>query len=67
MGIEPTYQAWEARVLPLNYARVGLATESDTRRCGLTCQSFLLCQFVTGVVLIASFRFGNDFTSFSNT
>lgn len=21
MGIEPTYQAWEARVLPLNYAR----------------------------------------------
>lgn len=22
MGIEPTYQAWEARVLPLNYARL---------------------------------------------
>jgi hypothetical protein len=22
MGIEPTYQAWEARVLPLNYTRV---------------------------------------------
>ncbi len=21
-GIEPTYRAWEARVLPLNYARV---------------------------------------------
>ena len=21
MGIEPTYQAWEARVLPLNYTR----------------------------------------------
>ena len=23
MGIEPTYQAWEARVLPLNYTREG--------------------------------------------
>ena len=23
MGIEPTYQAWEARVLPLNYTRKG--------------------------------------------
>jgi hypothetical protein len=22
MGIEPTYQAWEARVLPLNYTRM---------------------------------------------
>ena len=22
MGIGPTYQAWEARILPLNYARV---------------------------------------------
>jgi len=22
MGIEPTYHAWEARVLPLNYTRV---------------------------------------------
>ena len=22
MGIEPTYQAWEARVLPLNYTRL---------------------------------------------
>lgn len=33
MGIEPTYQAWEARVLPLNYARVGLAVRLDTRQC----------------------------------
>ena len=23
MGIEPTYAAWEAAVLPLNYARAG--------------------------------------------
>ena len=23
MGIEPTYAAWEAAVLPLNYARIG--------------------------------------------
>ena len=22
MGIEPTTQAWEARILPLNYARI---------------------------------------------
>ncbi len=24
MGIEPTYQAWEARILPMNYARIFL-------------------------------------------
>jgi hypothetical protein len=24
MGIEPTYQAWEARVLPLNYTRIAM-------------------------------------------
>jgi hypothetical protein len=24
MGIEPTPQAWEARILPLNYTRKGL-------------------------------------------
>ena len=23
-GIEPSYEAWEASVLPLNYARVGI-------------------------------------------
>ena len=23
MGIEPTSQAWEARILPMNYTRVG--------------------------------------------
>ncbi len=26
MGIEPTYHAWEARVLPLNYTRVSGVT-----------------------------------------
>ena len=28
MGIEPTYSAWEADVLPLNYTRVALVTPS---------------------------------------
>ena len=28
MGIEPTYAAWEAAVLPLNYARFGCDRES---------------------------------------
>ena len=28
MGIEPTYQAWEARVLPLNYTREKLRRSS---------------------------------------
>ena len=23
MGIEPTSQAWEARILPMNYTRIG--------------------------------------------
>ncbi len=27
MGIGPTYQAWEARILPLNYARTPPVTE----------------------------------------
>ena len=32
MGIEPTYQAWEARVLPLNYARIGCSRQASARR-----------------------------------
>ncbi len=27
MGIEPTYAAWEATVLPLNYTRDGVLSE----------------------------------------
>jgi hypothetical protein len=38
MGIEPTYQAWEARVLPLNYARRVCRKESWRWR--LSCQCF---------------------------
>ena len=30
MGIEPTLQAWEARVLPLNYIRKILYTHYNT-------------------------------------
>ena len=28
-GIEPSYQAWEARVLPLNYTRLGCAVRGS--------------------------------------
>ncbi len=27
MGIEPTFEAWEASILPLNYARCGIIIE----------------------------------------
>ena len=27
MGIEPTFSAWEADVLPLNYTRMGVAAD----------------------------------------
>ena len=29
MGIEPTFKAWEALVLPLNYTRRGLLSHQD--------------------------------------
>ncbi len=29
MGIEPTYQAWEAGVLPLNYTRLATGLPVD--------------------------------------
>lgn len=32
MGIEPTTKAWEALVLPLNYARISAAPENDCIR-----------------------------------
>lgn len=38
MGIEPTSLAWEARVLPLDYARVKICTEGPKND-----QVFLLC------------------------
>ena len=28
MGIEPTYSAWKAEVLPLNYTRISLGSQS---------------------------------------
>ena len=31
MGIEPTYPAWKAGVLPLNYTRICSETESNRR------------------------------------
>ena len=38
-GIEPSYAAWEAAVLPLNYTRAGAATGRRYRKPGLTTQS----------------------------
>ena len=36
MGIEPTYSAWEADVLPLNYTRIYLAGSAHIRAMGST-------------------------------
>lgn len=30
-GIEPSYEAWEAAVLPLNYTRSGVVPRHETR------------------------------------
>ena len=36
MGIEPTYEAWEAAVLPLNYTRGGRdSTSTAATQCGV--------------------------------
>lgn len=32
MGIEPTLEAWEAAVLPLNYTRVGVVPRLQARQ-----------------------------------
>ena len=32
MGIEPTSQAWEARILPMNYARLLLKSSKQLTR-----------------------------------
>ena len=39
MGIEPTYQAWEARVLPLNYTRFSGVDLEISWMCWSNCQS----------------------------
>ena len=35
MGIEPTYLAWKAGVLPLNYTRISYSRGDRIRTCGL--------------------------------
>ena len=35
MGIEPTSKAWEASILPLNYARSGKHGQNSIARAGL--------------------------------
>src|SRR5690606_25620279 len=42
MGIEPTTKAWEALVLPLNYARSGRRGDAESTRPG--CRSPGLCE-----------------------
>ena len=39
MGVEPTYAAWEAAVLPMNYSRVNK---------GIIADSFLICNTKNG-------------------
>ena len=34
MGIEPTLEAWEAAVLPLNYTRIGVVPDPTARQRG---------------------------------
>ena len=47
MGIEPTYPAWKAGVLPLNYTRTAKAfqLEDDTTVCALLSIPFLFLFF----------------------
>lgn len=47
MGIEPTSQAWEARILPMNYAR------KESHKCGFRCFTNL---FFIGIVIIIHSR-----------
>ena len=51
MGIEPTYPAWKAGVLPLNYTRTAKAfqPENDTTRAD-RCQSFFLASFFGRII-----------------
>jgi hypothetical protein len=48
MGIEPTYPAWKAGVLPLNYTRRCPVPESNQRHKDF--QSFALPTELTGLV-----------------
>src|SRR5690606_1465925 len=41
MGIEPTLEAWEAAVLPLNYTRSGVVPAKRDRQRGAIIASFL--------------------------
>jgi hypothetical protein len=61
MGIEPTYQAWEARVLPLNYTRVSFVTEAESWMRWLDCQSrsYFISRLVRNMMLVAKSRFGS--------
>ena len=43
MGIEPTYPAWKAGVLPLNYTRLSYITRNAVSGCRLRHPAFLKC------------------------
>ena len=46
MGIEPTSQPWEGRILPMNYTRVSfgiIAQLSEKCNCNRPTFSFLFC------------------------
>ena len=50
MGIEPTYEAWEASILPLNYARLLLLEVAKSIKNGDICQQNIWNQAVLNSV-----------------
>ena len=58
MGIEPTFRAWEAFVLPLNYAR--LAQSCGSHYSGFVCAAVVFMCVLSGALLA-------DFVAFVKT
>ena len=51
MGIEPTSQAWEARILPMNYTRIGrVIITHGTGKCNQNHSTFFQAPFDRGEV-----------------
>ena len=52
MGIEPTFSAWEADVLPLNYTRIIQLSRLPSSVMGLLKYFLILYPFGAGVALL---------------
>ena len=60
MGIEPTSKAWEALILPMNYARLFLKSSKQQSR--LAVKKFQpLAAFVVFNVMVIIARYSRDF------